>query len=103
MLFPRLQYSEVEGKVQMLNDCAARLDISVTSFQDIEEDHILFTCFIDRCFVMKNYWRLGKQFIPISSTIPPYLTFLGTKTFGYVSAIDPHCSNKNIDHSFMSL
>lgn len=34
------------------------------------------------------YWnRTNKLFVPQTPRVPPYLTFLGRQTFGYVSAV----------------
>ena len=53
--------------------------------------HVLHMCVVDAAFVRPAYWQEGKLFSPPISeaaagddSVPPYLTFFGSKRFGAV-------------------
>jgi hypothetical protein len=46
--------------------------------------HWLLICKQEMAWSKKDYFADGKRFIRSSESLPPYLTFLGTKTFGSV-------------------
>lgn len=49
-----------------------------------EEHHLVMAEIIDAC-VDKLYWdATKKQFRPTTEDVPPYLTFFGAQTFGYI-------------------
>jgi flavin reductase (DIM6/NTAB) family NADH-FMN oxidoreductase RutF len=51
----------------------------------IDEDHHLVMAEIIDAYVDELYWdATKKQFRPTSEDVPPYLTFFGAQTFGYV-------------------
>jgi len=50
----------------------------------VDNDHYIVFA---HAFVLKNYWNPDKNlFQPQESDTPPYLTFFGSQTFGYVYA-----------------
>ncbi|TMW61952.1 hypothetical protein Poli38472_009445 [Pythium oligandrum] len=53
----------------------------------VEEDdgHWILRCTQLAAWCRENYWD-GKNFIPQQRSLPPYLTFLGSKVFGYVQS-----------------
>ena len=58
-----------------------------------DSDHLLpAPC----CRVDPSYWN-GKHFLPVSESVAPYLTFLGSQTFAYTRAtaasVRPSCNN----------
>jgi hypothetical protein len=52
------------------------------TFHGVKE-HIILHCEMELAWVRQNYWS-GKTFVPAHVHLPPYLTFLGSKEFGYV-------------------
>ena len=51
----------------------------------IDNEHYLVSAEIIDAYVHPNYWDEKKhQFRPLSENVPPYLTFYGAQTFGYV-------------------
>jgi len=69
------------------SDCVAHMVCKVVQMQEVDDAHWLTTAEIKRAFVRRNYWS-GKTFIPQTQDTPPYLTFLGSQKFAYVTA-DP--------------
>mmetsp|Transcript_29197 Transcript_29197/g.48242 ORF Transcript_29197/g.48242 Transcript_29197/m.48242 type:complete len:242 (-) Transcript_29197:11-736(-) len=52
----------------------------------IDEDHYLILAEVTQAFVKSSYWDGEKKlFRPSDISVPPYLTFFGSQTFGYVS------------------
>ena len=56
----------------------------------IDDDHDLFLAEITDAYVHSNYWDKRKklffpQLKPNKPPVPPYLTFLGSQTFGYIN------------------
>ena len=59
------------------------------------QQHFLVVAQVQAAHVHRNYWQTrNKLFCPLDSTIPPYLTFYGSQTFGYVCAEPHHCGRK---------
>ncbi|KAL3801138.1 hypothetical protein ACHAW5_011086 [Stephanodiscus triporus] len=51
----------------------------------IDEDHLLVLAEVTDAYVHPSYWDDTKStFRPLSEDLPPYMTFLGSQTFGYV-------------------
>jgi flavin reductase (DIM6/NTAB) family NADH-FMN oxidoreductase RutF len=51
----------------------------------IDEDHNLILARVEAAYVHTDYWNTAKNlFQPQNVDTPPYLTFLGSQTFGYV-------------------
>jgi flavin reductase (DIM6/NTAB) family NADH-FMN oxidoreductase RutF len=51
----------------------------------IDVEHLLVLAQVERAWVRSDYWNGAKNvFGPVSETASPYLTFLGSQTFGYV-------------------
>jgi hypothetical protein len=66
-----------------LKQCVAHLVCTVTS-TTLVDGHYLLQCVIDRAFVRPRYWD-GRCFTAHTHTDPHILSFLGSKTFAYVS------------------
>ena len=55
----------------------------------IDDNHLLIMAEVTDAYVHQSYWDDKKLiFRPLSSDIPPYLTFFGSQTFGYVTSGD---------------
>mmetsp|Transcript_8303 Transcript_8303/g.11932 ORF Transcript_8303/g.11932 Transcript_8303/m.11932 type:complete len:311 (-) Transcript_8303:1039-1971(-) len=53
--------------------------------QDIDDDHYLVLAEVEEAAVHPSYWDIEKNlFRPESDATPPYLSFFGSQTFGYV-------------------
>ena len=52
----------------------------------IDDDHYLILGEVTRAFVHCSCWDAAKNFFRPDDQSPPYLTFLGSQTFGYVVA-----------------
>ena len=52
----------------------------------IDEDHYLILGEVTRAFVHGSYWDAAKNLFRPDDQSPPYLTFFGSQTFGYVVA-----------------
>ena len=50
-----------------------------------DDGHYLLRCTQLAAWVQRDYWN-GRHFLPQAPQTKPYMTFLGTKTFGYVHA-----------------
>ncbi len=49
----------------------------------IDEDHVLILAEVTDAYVHPSYWDDAKSiFRPLSEAVPPYMTFLGSQTFG---------------------
>ena len=66
-----------------LRDCIAHTVCLVQQKQDMGQ-HWLMVCKQQLAWSKKDYFSDGKRFQRSSDTLPPYLTFLGTQTFGSV-------------------
>lgn len=83
-----------------LDFCVAHLMCQVMSEQQTEvKGHHIFICEIVRAFVRNDYWD-GKRFAPINLSIPPTLSFLGSKTFAAtipLKAVREPCENESVE------
>ena len=53
----------------------------------IDDNHLLVMAEVTDAYVHQSYWDDKKLiFRPLSSDVPPYLTFFGSQTFGYVTS-----------------
>jgi len=51
----------------------------------IDHEHLLVMAEVIDAYVHPSYWDVNKLlFRPLSTDVPPYLTFFGSQTFGYV-------------------
>ena len=72
------------------HDDATKNDSSADTGQSVaDEDHLLIMAEVVDAYVHSSYWDSTKLlFRPMSKeggqTVPPYLTFFGSQTFGYV-------------------
>lgn len=65
-----------------IRDCAAHILCRVETVAE-DDGHLLLRCSQLAGWVREGYWD-GRNFIPRDGRSPPYLTFLGSKVFGYV-------------------
>ena len=74
-------YFAVDGTVAHLQ---CRVNCMINENTLVDDDHFLVSGEISRAFVHASYWDSTKKlFRPIDQS-PPYLTFFGSQTFGYV-------------------
>jgi len=64
-------------------------------------DHVILFCKCELAFVKPAYWT-SKTFIPREPHVPPYLTFLGSKQFGYVYSNKPQQNCHSLTTSISS-
>lgn len=50
----------------------------------IDDEHYLVFCEVTRAFVHASYWDRDKSLFRPQDQSPPYLTFFGSQTFGYI-------------------
>lgn len=65
-----------------IQDCVAHVLCRIES-AETDNGHWTLRCSQLAVWCLEDYWD-GKNFIPRSSDSEPYLTFLGSKVFGYV-------------------
>lgn len=65
-----------------IQDCVAHVLCRVETAHT-DDGHWTLRCSQLAAWALQDYWD-GKNFIPRSSDSQPYLTFLGSKVFGYV-------------------
>ena len=66
-----------------LSKCIAHTLCKVTNKVDAGNGHWLLTCTQVAAWCRSDYFD-GKRFLPKNKDLSPYMTFLGSKTFGYV-------------------
>jgi flavin reductase (DIM6/NTAB) family NADH-FMN oxidoreductase RutF len=80
----------IEGTVAHMACHAVRVTVCA------DEDHYLVAAQIDLAFVRTDYWDIAHNlFRPAATTVPPYLTFFGSQTFGYVMTQDHQLGTTN--------
>jgi flavin reductase (DIM6/NTAB) family NADH-FMN oxidoreductase RutF len=64
----------------------AHLECSVTKVMDgvVDDQHLLVTAQVTKAFVQSNYWDESKNLFRPAEGFPPYMTFFGSQTLGYV-------------------
>ena len=77
------EHHDVTKHAIALRDCIAHTVCRVREKQDMGQ-HWLFVCKQELAWSKKNYFADGKRFMRNSESLSPYLTFLGTQTFGSV-------------------
>lgn len=65
-----------------LVDCVAHIVCTVSSMSN-HDGHFILTCQQEISFCMSNYFK-NNVFAPTTDKLVPYLTFLGSKQFGYI-------------------
>ena len=89
---PSQENRDAGDHVFAISGCVAHLVIQVlANLSDLSEipqlsSHHLFVCKVCRAFVHSTYWD-GKIFAPrpnMEVATPPYMSFFGSQTFGYV-------------------
>jgi len=80
---PRTTDDEKIKHAIALKDCVAHTVCIVNEKQD-QGQHWLLVCSQQLAWSRKTYFEDGKRFRRSSESLAPYLTFLGTKTFGSV-------------------
>jgi len=75
-----------------IQGCAAHLVCEVkhvlpaSASSPVVPHHNILFCKVRRAYVNRSYWLNGNNFITTSSSVPPYLTFLGSGNFAYVTS-----------------
>lgn len=69
-----------------IRDCVAHLLCRVESVQ-VDDGHNLMRCSLMAAWSRAEYWN-GRNFIAQMPDTAPYLTFLGSKVFGYVTTAE---------------
>ncbi|KAF0688321.1 Aste57867_20033 [Aphanomyces stellatus] len=78
-----LDLADAAASCVALRECIAHTLCRVEKV-DVDDGHYILTCVQLAAYVRATYWN-GKTFAPLTpSDDPPYLTFLGSKTFGHV-------------------
>jgi hypothetical protein len=100
-----LAQREVESATRRafaIRDCAAHLLCRVETVAE-DDGHLLLRCSQLAGWVRKEYWD-GRNFLPRDDRSPPYMTFLGSKVFGYVMSADalPAAPDNVADQSISS-
>lgn len=78
----RLAVADAAKKCIAIRGCAAHVICRVESAQE-DDGHWTLRCSQLAAWSLAEYWD-GKNFIPKTESAEPFLTFLGSKTFGYV-------------------
>merc|ERR1740117_657139 len=78
------------GQAIAIADAVAHMVCSVVGMQQMEgdDDHWLMTAKITDAYVKSSYWN-GKTFCAVDKSLPAFLTFLGSQTFGAVHYSSP--------------
>jgi flavin reductase (DIM6/NTAB) family NADH-FMN oxidoreductase RutF len=80
--FERHDSFAIEGTVAHI---LCSVSNTLSEHNPIDDDHTLFVARILEAHVHPSYWNSEKNlFQPKSADDPPYLTFFGSQTFGYV-------------------
>eukprot|EP01080_Neovahlkampfia_damariscottae_P000890 gene890-9801_t len=67
-----------------ISECVAQMFCSINKIMDdLDKEHYIFHCSIDKAFVKSNYWK-DNRFCPQNKEDEPYMTFFGGQEFGYV-------------------
>lgn len=82
----RLVVADAAAKSIAIRGCAAHVICRVES-AEMDEGHWTLRCSQLAAWCLHDYWD-GKNFLPRSPTVAPFLTFLGSKVFGYVVSND---------------
>lgn len=75
------------GSLFGIAGCVAHLQCHIVQIVEkgLVDDHLLVVAQVETARVHKNYWDATKLlFRPTSPETPPFLSFLGSQTFGYV-------------------
>jgi flavin reductase (DIM6/NTAB) family NADH-FMN oxidoreductase RutF len=65
-------------------ECVAHIKCTIDSKLEHGGHHHLYIACMDEAYVQNGYWN-GKHFAPTTPDSPPFLTFLGSQTFAYVT------------------
>lgn len=78
----RQEIAKAAAQSIAIADCVAHVLCRVETAQT-DDGHWTLRCSQLAAWALQDYWD-GKNFIPRSPSSEPYLTFLGSKVFGYV-------------------
>ena len=68
------------------NENASNVTVDITQ-PAIDDDHLLIMAEVIDAYVHRSYWDSNKLlFRPMTTIYPPYLTFFGSQSFGYVAS-----------------
>ena len=77
--------------------CERGIEKNTNNPSIIDDDHLLVMAEVIDAYVHRSYWNEKKLlFQPLLADVPPYLTFLGSQTFGYVTSGDRDSGTDNI-------
>jgi len=68
----------------IIKGSVAYLRCMIKTWSEVDDEHHVVVAQIEQGAVNEKYWN-GKHFAPTSEEYPPYLTFLGSQTFGYTT------------------
>ncbi len=75
---------QCESNINVIEGSCALLRCHIETMEtEWDSDHLIIKAKIDQAFVDERYWN-NRNFIPLESETPCYLTFLGTQRFAYV-------------------
>lgn len=80
-------YGDANDELFVVEGTVAHLICRLCQFVEeplIDEDHFLVLAEVVKARVLSNYWDQGKNLFRPDMAVPPYLTFFGSQTFGYV-------------------
>ena len=74
--------------------CESSIEKNTNNSSIIDDDHLLVMAEVIDAYVHTSYWNEKKLlFKPLLADVPPYLTFLGSQTFGCVTSTDSGTDN----------
>jgi flavin reductase (DIM6/NTAB) family NADH-FMN oxidoreductase RutF len=86
--------SDIVQNLIALEYCVCHVICKISSIMNSDgSDHLHLFVQCEFAFVKSSYWN-GKQFFSLNSNMPPLLSFLGSKKFGYICA---HTTNDSSD------
>lgn len=86
----RWEIDQISTIIFGIRGTVAQLDCTIYNVMEdvIDSEHLLVLAQVQRAFVHPNYWDGDKNLFRPQTGLPPYLTFFGSQTFGYVTS-DP--------------
>lgn len=84
-VIPDLDYDgDIDDGVFFVRGAVARLSSRILRILYVYAEQYIVLAKIERAQVLSSYWSNGKVFSPVSPSIPPPLSFLGSKQFAHV-------------------
>jgi hypothetical protein len=77
--------AHIQCRILSIQTADSMINDQSTMSETVDNDHMLVFGQIIKAYVHEEYWDTTKNlFRPRNDTVPPYLTFFGSQTFGYV-------------------